>query len=427
MSVYHLDIKRIQDAFSPAHEINTPELFVGRREQMKKGIIALSNTGGMICIYGLRGVGKSSVAMQLKLIAEGNTELLNMLDLWRYQPKKGFSYLVQYLRCDDYVQNMRDLVHRIIYGDDNNPSLYSLTKSGEKQLLGYKKTIDAGAEASVTGGLFGGKLGGKRVTESSYNTVVSSDEVLQFRKLLGTIRKDNQERTGLLILIDEFDRIPDKQGFSSIIKACSDDFIKFGIVGIANSLTELIGDHDSSGRQFDIVKVPRMPLYDLEGILQRAQGKIKHRIQFTEKAREQITARAHGFPYFVHLLGREAMLMCFETGGTVVDESVMEILAEAVSQGRLSTIYEEKYQTVVRNSAQRELALKAFSEIEEDEIDIREVHRMLRDLGLKNPNRLTQDLATDQYSVVLVNVRRGYYRFSDPVFKVYARMRDWKF
>lgn len=66
-----LDIGKIQTAFSPAREIEDPKLFVGRGEEIKNAILAIQNPGGFIAIFGLRGVGKSSIANQLKLIAEG--------------------------------------------------------------------------------------------------------------------------------------------------------------------------------------------------------------------------------------------------------------------------------------------------------------------------------------------------------------------
>ncbi|HEV8084807.1 MAG TPA: hypothetical protein VGP55_16485 [Chitinophagaceae bacterium] len=70
-----MDIQKIQNAFSPSREITDPDFFVGRYEEMKSSVLALSEKGSFIAIHGLRGVGKSSIAKQIKLIAEGDKTL----------------------------------------------------------------------------------------------------------------------------------------------------------------------------------------------------------------------------------------------------------------------------------------------------------------------------------------------------------------
>ena len=66
MELRDLDITRISEAFSPAREIEDPKLFAGRKEEVRAGIMALQNRGGFLSIFGLRGVGKSSIALQIK-------------------------------------------------------------------------------------------------------------------------------------------------------------------------------------------------------------------------------------------------------------------------------------------------------------------------------------------------------------------------
>lgn len=57
-----MDINRIQSAFFPSKEITDPDFFVGRNNEIKNLILALSEQGSFIAIHGLRGVGKSSIA-----------------------------------------------------------------------------------------------------------------------------------------------------------------------------------------------------------------------------------------------------------------------------------------------------------------------------------------------------------------------------
>ncbi len=425
MKLKDLDIDRISRAFSPAKEIEDPQFFAGRKAEVQAGIRSLLNRGGFLAIFGLRGVGKSSIALQMKRIAEGDAELVKMLYLDKMLPKKGFNFIVQYYKSDTFIKTISDLLKRVLFGDDTNPSLFSLTKSGDQRLEEFKKIVTLGGEV----GLFGQKFSPQSQAQKTFKQYVSDDTIQQFRHLLGTIQKDNQNRSGLLILVDEFDRIPDKDGFASIVKACSSDFIRFGVVGIATSVTELIRDHSSIGRQIETVHVPLMPSDELGQILRRAEFAVGEAIIFERDAVEEITRRSEGFPFFTHLLGREAMLLAFERGSPKVSKTDIESLASLISEGRLRCIYEDMYHDAVRNSPQREILLKIFADQSEDEINSEEVYPFAKEMEITNPSQLMKQLTAPDNpdtAPVLVRVRERYYRFSDPVFKTYARLRQWK-
>jgi hypothetical protein len=295
-----------------------------------------------------------------------------------------------------------------------------------RRLLEFKKTIAAEGGAN----LFGAKLGAKGIQEEKYGTFVSDDLIQQFRHLLGTVHKDNHDRSGLLILIDEFDTIPNKEGFSSIIKACSSDFIKFGVIGIATNVSELIKDHSSIGRQVDFIQVPLMPKEELSLILRRGEFRVQRFISFDEEADNLIISLSEGFPYFTHLLGKEAMLLAFQRGSTKVPKEDIEVLSDKIARGRLKTIFENLYHEAVKNSPQREILLKIFAECDDDEINTGQVYSLAQDLGVTNPPQLMKQVTkpdNPDVAPVLVKVRDRFFRFSDPVFKAYARIRNWKF
>lgn len=423
MKVDDLDIRYIHEAFSPAQAIEDPKYFVGRPEEITKGVEALSNPGGFLSVYGLRGVGKSSIARQIARIATGDNTLPRTLDIVRLMPNRGFDFLVHYFQCDKFVTDVKSLLQRLVFGDDSNSSLFALTKGGDRRLVEFKRAIEA--EGGL--GFFGTKIGASGSEESTFSPYVSDDQIQQFRQLLGTIRKDNQERTGLLILIDEFDTLKNKDGFASIVKACSSDFIKFGVVGIAGSVSELVNDHESIGRQIDIIRVPLMPSYECSQIIKKAEWIAKGAIEFESDAINAIADRAEGFPYFVHLLGKEAMMLAFKRKSAKVNHEDISALFEMIAAGRLRTIYEDVYHRAVKTSGQRELLLKLFAEKSEDEINTEEVYSAAKELDVSNPSQLMREL-TASYggSPILTKVRERYYRFTDPVFKVYAKLRQWK-
>ena len=425
MEIAQLDIDRIHHAFSPAREICDPHLFVGRQQEIEAGLGSLMNRGGFMAIIGPRGVGKSTLGCQIKLIAEGETALPHMIGLDRLLPRRGFEYHVHYVKCDGFVHNIPDLLKRICFGDDHNPSLFSITRSGEKRLKEFRRTVNA----EGGGNFLGIKMGGSGEWERTYEPYVSDDLIQQFRGLLRNVRKDiHVMKHGLLILIDEFDTIPDKTGFASLVKACSSDFVKFGVIGIASSITELIEEHSSIGRQVDIINVPLMPRYELYNILRKAEHVVGHAIVFQEDAKDVITERSEGFPYFTHLLGKEAMLSAFIRNSTHISAEDIEVVAGKITSGRLGTIYEDLYHTALQHCEQKEVLLKILAEQDEEAFFVTPLLAMANELGLDAPESLLREFADPSHShAVLAPVRDGYYRFTDPVFKVYARMRQWRF
>ena len=420
-----MNIDKINTAFHPAREIQDPEFFVGRKDEIKDGMIALSEKGSFIAVHGLRGVGKSSISYQLKLIAEGNKSLPKMLKIDRYLPSKGYNFITVFISCDFFTKNVADLVKRILFGDNNNSSLFSYTKTGDRKVEQIKETY----KASGSIGVMGTKIGGEGQSETTYGSYLSDDLIQQFKQILGTIQKDNQKKDGILILIDEFDVLEDKSGFSSLVKTCSSDFVKFGISGIANTLTELVYDHSSIGRQLHSINVGRMPNEEMYGIIKRAEHHLGNKLTFADDASHQIIGHAEGFPYFVHLLGKESLFEAFDNGQKIIDINTIRALHEKICSGRLRTTYEEVYHRSVKSSPQREILLKFFAEVEDNEIFSESVYSNAKDLGVTNPSQLMKELTTPQdgSAGVLTKIRDQYYRFTDPVFKVYARLRNFKF
>lgn len=420
-----MKIDKIQGAFFPAKEISDPEFFVGRSNEIKNAVLALSESGSFIAIHGLRGVGKSSIAKQLKLIAEGNDTLTNMLKLERFIPNRGFNYLTLYTSCDNFTKNVSDLLKRIIFGDNDGDGLLSFTSTGDRKIDSIKETFKAGGSA----GLFGVKLEGSGQDETTYKTILTDDLIQQFKQLLSTVQKDNQGKTGLLIIIDEFDILKDKSGLGSLVKTCSNEYTKFAISGIANTVTELIEDHTSIGRQLHPIFVDKMPAEEMYGILKRAEHHVSNDIRFDEASASEVTKSAEGFPYFVHLLGKQALLKAFEIGKEIITIDDILAIKTEIAKGRLTTIYEEIYHSAVKESPQRELLLKFFAEEDTDEIYSEPVYANAKDLGVSNPSQLMRELTQPQTNSlgVLTRLREQYYRFTDPVFKVYAKLRNWKF
>lgn len=420
-------LNKIDLAFHPASEIRDPTYFIGRKNEISDAIKALRETGSFLSIWGNRGVGKSSIARQIQIIAEGkNNYLPKQLGLQRLLPEKGFNFITHMVFCDKFTKNIQDLIGRIVQGDQHSPSLFTYTKDGERLKKTFEKstTINGGFNTGIA------KIDGHSEEKQTYESSHSSEIIQQFKTLLGQVRANNQNRTGLLIIIDEFDVLHDISGFSSLIKSCSDNFIKFCIAGISSDLRALLGDHASITRQIRSIKINSMTSEELGSIIDRTENIIQP-YGFETSLIEEITKMSEGFPYFVHLLGRECALCAFENNTNtdfLITKKHLEEVLQSLKAGRLAPVYEELYQVGVKHSPQRELLLRAFADSPEEEISTGAVYTCVQDLGVTNPSQLMKELtAPVGFEPILIEVRDRCYRFADPVFRTYVKLRDWKF
>jgi len=109
-----VDYRKILDAFQPAKEMSDPLRFSGRKEQLEKGVESLIS-GDHIFIHGIRGIGKSSLAKQLALIAGGNSELL--IHTKSHLADEKLDYLVCFLTRDSSIKNINHLLYRLLLDD----------------------------------------------------------------------------------------------------------------------------------------------------------------------------------------------------------------------------------------------------------------------------------------------------------------------
>lgn len=418
-----LDITDINNAFSPTHEINDPEKFIGRYEEIESLIQGLTTESSFLSIFGLRGIGKSSIAKQIKLIAEGDKTLPKILGLEYLLPNKGLNFMVHLVSCDEFVLDVKSLIKRILLGDDVNESIFSHNKNGDKRAISFmeKGKINAGLGIGST------KFGVEGEDETIYENIQTDDLIQEFKRALSTTQKDNQKRSGLLILIDEFDILKDKSGFASLVKTCSSKFVKFGIIGIGETTEDLIEDHASVGRQISSVLVKPMNKEELTAIVKTAEDSLRCKIMFDSHVVEDIVKESEGFPYFVHLLGKECILLAFKRKETIVNNELYQEVKENLIYGKIQLTQEFRYVEVCRTSAERELLLKLFAFSDENRILVEEIYSVARSYGVEKPSKFLKELTEKgKVTPILIFSRdERHVRFSDPILKVYIKKREY--
>lgn len=256
---------QLSEFFRPGAPINKKDLFSGRQKQIKDVIDATFQAGQHVIIFGERGVGKTSLATTL-------SELLEF---------SGVSHLsTGAINCDGT--------------DDFN----SLWRKVFRELHVVVKTprpgFGQGYDNSVVD--FDGSLP-DRITPDDVRIAIN--QAIQM----------TPDCSSMIIILDEVDRIKKKTVTSLLcdtIKSLSDRLtpVTIVLVGVADTIDNLISEHKSIERSIVQVAMPRMSRVELSELVNN--GFIRSGMTITENASDHIVRLSQGLPHFAHLLSLES-------------------------------------------------------------------------------------------------------------------------
>lgn len=259
-----LEVSRI---FSPGAPIDQSELFAGRYEQIKDVIMALGQKGRHVIIYGERGVGKTSLANVFGQVATTGTK------------SRRWDYSVNADPSDDFSSLWRKALRQIVM---------TTTRRG----FGF-----ADAESTQESWTLDMALPHEEVTPDDVRSALA------------------ELPTAATLIIDEIDTITDARTRAMLahtIKSLSDNAIPSTVilVGVADSVDELIAEHRSVERALVQVRMPRMSREELNELMQKAL--LKAKMTITEDARNVIVQLSRGLPHYTHSLGLHSATKAIE-------------------------------------------------------------------------------------------------------------------
>lgn len=411
----------VMNAFLPTAEIEDPQRFAGRLEQVRDLTSALHMVGSIPLIIGQRGLGKSSLALQLTRIAQGDVELLSELDLERLALPEEQRFITFYVKCTDSIGNLNGLLGLMINAVEAHKAVLDHRAADKYEL------IDKTTRRAVSLKIFSSETT-RRYAEASdkisLKRLSAAERLVHLTETLTDVYKQP-----VLFVVDELDRIAPLRGLASFLKSTSSSILKFAFVGIATNQSELIADHESLPRQLVAVKVPRMNEIELESIVERTEEYLAERgeqFRFSKRAKERLSAIASGFPWFVHVVGQAALLGAEESVSRDISLRDVESALQGLATRRFAPQYFDLYQKVVRDSPPREYLIRLCAMWELDDIPTSEIYPRAKRLGVAAPANYLGHLTQEQCGSVLVRSHtqsRALYRFRDEMFKAYVRVR----
>jgi hypothetical protein len=410
-----LTYREVLNAFQPAKEITDVRKFAGRTAQMERAIHGLLTEGAHLFVYGQRGIGKSSFARQIASISAGEGGVLRALNLRKYEKEKP-DFLSIAIVCDDSVKSIEDLLLRALTDPDG------LAPWVQHEEL--KKTIEDVREFAVRPGGVG--------AQSKHTEKVEAEKRRQsitgaFIAAVRNVVKSRPARDGLLLTVDEFDRIGDRSGIASVLKSLADCDFKCLIVGVADGLESLVVDHASLQRQMaeGAVRLEPMDKSERIEVIRKVEAVLKGEYSFQESTAERIADLSMGQPYLIHLFGKAALQQAYsEQSSTVADGHLQEALKKIAVEGYEAAL-EERYRQAVASSPPREQVLRAFASVSTDKIHSSEAYRLCPDVD--QPAVYVGHLRQDKYGAELLDRGNRYHEFRDALFKAYVNATPARF
>ncbi len=372
--------------FTPTAPIKKEEFFRGRITQLRKICEAINEEGQHAILFGERGVGKTSLA---NIMTDSITNLYptkvtcNRADNFRTLWKQAFEQVQFSTTTKGLGFRAEDII----------------------QIISLKDSLD----------------------ESS--TTFSSDII----RLLGQFPD-----ISFLFIFDEFDNITDKDVrklFADLIKSFSDNNTNTTIVlvGIADDVAKLIGNHLSLERCLKQVRMPRMSENESKEIIDEGLSKLE--ISISAEVQSNIIEFASGFPHYIHLL-------CKYGAELIIDEERNEFtqgdLKVAINRGientneQLKSAYRKaiiglsttnKWQDVIFSCAESKLdefncfsissALTSYTKRTTKTVKGNSISYNLNQLCLKERGMILERLDTG------LNTR---YRFTNPMMMAYIKL-----
>jgi AAA domain len=243
----------LREAFTPMRPQRSLRRFVGRRAQFARILQAIEEDQAHVVLYAERGRGKTSLA---NLVADAARNADHMVARYACTAESDFDAIARGLA--------RDLPRPLL----------GAPVVGEAGLQGCEAALPAG-----------------RLQPGDVTALPS--------RVMGR----------LLLVVDEFDRVQDeatRTRLADTIKMASDCGapLSFLVVGVSDSLEQLLGRHPSIQRNVVGVPLPLLPDAEIDSLVERGGREVG--LVFPPEARSCIASLARGGPYIAQLLALRA-------------------------------------------------------------------------------------------------------------------------
>ncbi len=379
-------IMMASQVFTPGYPVQQKDLFSGRSDQLNRCVEAIIAPGRHPIVFGQRGVGKTSLANILSQSLQNVTSVK--------------------ISCDG--------------GDDFstiwNRVLFTASVEFKKKAFGFSRSEET---TTVT---LAEALG------HNPNNVKPAEVASILQKVSGYC----------VVILDEFDKVvdsPTKMAFADLIKILSDTAgnVTLIIVGVAEDIHQLVGEHPSIDRNLVQIELPLMTNTEVLEIFNSGMSRLK--INLDEAVQRAFPELVGGFPHYAHLLGLCSAKACINNMQPALSSELFDVACNLAVEDAIEKYRDAFAQATATTQSSRYPAILASCGYAAT--DARGVFRatdVVDALRTKLKQRVTIQAVVPALGEFLTNSRahvlrainvggRKCYRFSDPMMRPFCRLK----
>jgi Cdc6-like AAA superfamily ATPase len=266
--------------FTPGKPVSNLDLLAGRDQQISKVLEAVLSPGQHAAIYGERGVGKSSLANLIydMVFASGQK-----------------TFIPVQINCSLLI------------------SFHEIWREIFKQIQLHSTKGDVALEDQVS-------------------DAPNSEDIRQIFVQTGSPS---------IVVLDEFDRVDETtaMAMSDTIKTLSDrgTDTTLVLVGVADSVEQLIKEHQSIDRALIQIPMRRMSHDELVAIVTKGMARISE-MTIEEGLDRRMADISKGLPHFTHLLAKHSALTAIDDGRRIITRKDYEKALKIATEEKSHTL-----------------------------------------------------------------------------------------
>lgn len=406
-------MKRI-NPFKPNSPVPTA-MFAGRYDEIKELETGLFQTqkgySSNFLITGERGIGKSSLMMLLKYVADGN---LTTFD------NEKFNFLVINIVISDETDlpTMIKLIEKKITRELTKIEKLKTFIKDTWEFVKRIKVMDSGINSSE---------------KDSEIDILMDDfaySLSETCKRITSLKEEDGKKDGIVFLLDECDKSSDNLKLGYFIKMITEllqqndcNNIMFTLAGLPDTVEKLTLSHESSLRALNHIKISELSPIDRKYVIEKGIEEANEinsvKTIITDEAKEHISTLSEGYPHFIQQFAFSA----FESNddGEISED---DVLNSAFKQGGAidaigSRYYANAYHDQIKSDDYRQV-LSIMAESMNSWIKKSEIREKFN--GTENTlNNALQALTTRK--IILKNSSKvGEYRLQQKGFALWIKL-----
>lgn len=404
--------------FKPQTPIN-PGMFAGRLTEITKleNFLFQTRSGQPtnFLILGERGIGKSSLIMYVKAIAQGVVPV----------DETKLNFLVVDTSLDSNTSQI-GLIRKIELGLKNELAKTETTRKFFADAWNFLQRIEAG----------GIKI--NPIEKAEQEQTAFDEFCYAFVDIVNRVTTEDAaglfstRYDGVLILIDEADKASKTLNLGSFLKLFTETLQRrdscktmVGLAGLPNTRDVLRESHESSLRIFDELPLDRLDRDEINYVINKCLEKANidntdHPITITDDGRHYIITLSDGYPHFIQQFGYSA----FETDRDNVLDTDDVINGAVAEHGALEQLGDRYYRDSFYKKIQKESyrqVLRIMAEELDDWITKQEIRAKFK--GSDTPLDNALQALRKRHIILSKEGERGIYRLQHKGFALWIKFK----